>query len=963
MQHVVPQPPSGIHGVLSVLADVADEQQAGRRRSGTVPEAFSWLPVGAARLLPEGPGRQWPQGLLPRVTMARLAALDAIRPGEDQLQVGWLWACGTDEEGTSVVEPLVTSAVRVVGGHVVGSGELLLPATVTDPGVRHRLEQQLSAAYDASLDGAGVEVPVSQLARLTRLAGFARQVAAAAGIEIDPPTARGPAASGPAASGPAASGLAPADAPLSTLAARPGVRVVGGLGIHAPATRPDFSPSGSLRLWHQRVGTTWTALHSLYLDRPPPPAPAAADVPSAFPLTTAQQAVVTRTRTDAVTVVAGAPGTGKTHTIAAIIGDVVARGGSVLVAARSEATVEAVVELVSSRPGPDPVVFGSSSRRSDLARRLAAGEPAAVAKDEVERRHDRVQQAVTRRNLLWRRTVDVLTGLALTDSSGARLEAETRLPGLFDPQVDLFTVEELADRLGDPDPRWYERSRRWHLRRLERMLRPEGPLTAADLQTARAMATAVRRLHADPDDPLDIEELVVAQQQVERTAGDWMDALGRDERRLTRSVRAARAALATALRAGRATRRSRLAELGADVTRALPVWVGTLGDVDDLLPMSPAVFDLVVLDEASSIDQPRAATALLRGARAVVVGDPQQLRHVSFVPGERVTQALHTHLPAASTALRTKLDVRRNSVFDVAAATAPVVTLDEHFRSGAHLFSFVAQTLYDSAVHVATSTPSADVTDRITLTRLQGVRDDAKVVTAEVDWVLQRLETLREEGCDSVGVLSPFRAQADAIEAAALQRLGYDGVRALGLRVGTVHAFQGMERDVVLASLGIGGEDGATTWRFADDPNLFAVMATRARERMEWVVSATPPDGSLIDRYLAQRDDPPDRQRGTPVAHGWTAEVVGHLRDAGLEVIAPYWAGRQLVDVCVHDARTHLAVETTLHPDGPHAHVRRHLELRRAGWPVVTALPAVWGDRPAELAILLRQRLTQMSRV
>ena len=92
------------------------------------------------------------------------------------------------------------------------------------------------------------------------------------------------------------------------------------------------------------------------------------------------------------------------------------------------------------------------------------------------------------------------------------------------------------------------------------------------------------------------------------------------------------AALATALRSGRSARREQLSRLDDDkLTRALPLWVGTLADVDDLLPPVPGLFDLVILDEASSIDQPLAATALLRGRRAVIAGDPRQLRQVSFV--------------------------------------------------------------------------------------------------------------------------------------------------------------------------------------------------------------------------------------------------------------------------------------------------------------------------------------------
>ena len=44
----------------------------------------------------------------------------------------------------------------------------------------------------------------------------------------------------------------------------------------------------------------------------------------------------------------------------------------------------------------------------------------------------------------------------------------------------------------------------------------------------------------------------------------------------------------------------------------------------------------------------------------------------------------------------------------------------------------------------------------------------------------------------------------------------------MNLRVGAVHAFQVNERDVVIASIGIGTDDGPGTWRFVNDSHLFA---------------------------------------------------------------------------------------------------------------------------------------------
>jgi hypothetical protein len=219
--------------------------------------------------------------------------------------------------------------------------------------------------------------------------------------------------------------------------------------------------------------------------------------------------------------------------------------------------------------------------------------------------------------------------------------------------------------------------------------------------------------------------------------------------------------------------------MDATLTRALPLWVGTLGDIDDLLPPHPGLFDLVIVDEASSIEQPLAVPALLRGKRAVVAGDPKQLRHVSFVADERHREVMAAHHIDRVPVLAARLDVRRNSLFDVAAGTASVTVLDEHFRSDPHLVDFVARRLYDGRLTVATRSPVTECRDCIEVRRLGGERDPDGVVAAEVTAVVKQLRALRSEGAHSVGVVTPFRAQADALETAVLAAFTADDEQAI----------------------------------------------------------------------------------------------------------------------------------------------------------------------------------------
>jgi hypothetical protein len=308
--------------------------------------------------------------------------------------------------------------------------------------------------------------------------------------------------------------------------------------------------------------------------------------------------------------------------------------------------------------------------------------------------------------------------------------------------------------------------------------------------------------------------------------------------------------------------------------------------------------------------------------------------------------------------LAARLDVRRNSAFDVAAGVAPVLTLDEHFRSAPHLVEFVARRLYGGRVQVATRSPRTESKDCVTVVRVEGGRDDKGVVAAEVERVVAEVRDLHRAGETSVGVVTPFRAQADAIEEAVLAVFSADEVEALRLRVGTAHAFQGNERDVVVASLGLGPGAAAASWRFAQDPHLLAVFLTRARRRLTLLVSADPPAGGLMADYLAQVDAPPSRPRPAGELGPWARSVADGLRLAGLSVATAYPTGRHVLDVCVALDQRDVAVECEVHPDGPDAHVERHLALRRAGWEVVEAHRPPPGTPPTDPVVDLARTLT-----
>jgi hypothetical protein len=85
----------------------------------------------------------------------------------------------------------------------------------------------------------------------------------------------------------------------------------------------------------------------------------------------------------------------------------------------------------------------------------------------------------------------------------------------------------------------------------------------------------------------------------------------------------------------------------------------------------------------------------------------------------------------------------------------------------------------------------------------------------------------------------------------------------------------------------------------------------------------------------------------------WAQDLAADLERTGLEPFTAYPTGRHVVDVCVAGPGRFVALECGVHPDGPAAHIDRHLALRRSGWEIVEAFPSRWADRAGELVVEL----------
>ena len=125
------------------------------------------------------------------------------------------------------------------------------------------------------------------------------------------------------------------------------------------------------------------------------------------------------------------------------------------------------------------------------------------------------------------------------------------------------------------------------------------------------------------------------------------------------------------------------------------------------MPLIPEMFDLAIIDEATQCDIASCLPILQRAKRVAIVGDPKQLRHVSFLA--RSKQAILATKEGLSAEVADQLNYRSKSILDLAEETITeqqrVQFLDEHYRSRPDIIQFSNRHFYNSSLRIMTQNP------------------------------------------------------------------------------------------------------------------------------------------------------------------------------------------------------------------------------------------------------------------
>lgn len=230
-------------------------------------------------------------------------------------------------------------------------------------------------------------------------------------------------------------------------------------------------------------------------------------------------------------------------------------------------------------------------------------------------------------------------------------------------------------------------------------------------------------------------------------------------------------------------------------------------------------FDMTIMDEASQCNTAVSLVPIIRGRRMMLVGDPQQLSPVILLDA------------ADNLALRRKYNVSAdydyiaNSIYKTYLACDAVseeVLLSYHYRCHEKIIDFNNRKYYNGKLKIRSNVQC----DRPLV--FVDVKDaESSVKNTSPMEALQILQYVRKTPQKDVGIITPFASQRKLI-LSELDEAGFPNIPC-----GTVHAFQGDEKDVILFSLAITDQTHEKTYGWLkNNKELINVATSRAREQL-----------------------------------------------------------------------------------------------------------------------------------
>ena len=739
-----------------------------------------------------------------------------------------------------------------------------------------------------------------------------------------------------------------------------------------------------------------TAAACLIPDRPPPGKPVHGSpterLAAPVPCNDSQERTLERLRREPLTVVTGPPGTGKTQLVVNAVANTWLDRETVLVASTNNGAVDVAVERANEICSGMLLRTGRRQDREALAGRAAQAVAAATDREEPNDKLNGVaREAQARAELArtaerWARLVADLAKVAELSPKLAKIvgdlekhaQAIWKRARALESTLDSERIEHRARRLKGA---WF--FRRWRTRRLLRSVGCEDPSISLGV-LARWAAIDQERIALMNDLSATQDRIGDPDASVRQAAEQWSAASGAAAfETVGAGFRGGKSALQALNRVNPGG--SPFAKTLRRCLRHARGWACTALSMQRNFPLEPRLFDLAIIDEASQCSLAVALPLAYRAKRLAVIGDPNQLTPIVTLP-DRWSRAIAAseHLDDNDLVDR-GLHYKEGSAYRafecaVERDQGQPVVLDEHYRSHPYIARWFNREFYQGALTVLTDTAGMPSDERSI--GWFDVRGEARrgetgswVNAAEAEAVVHRLAEWIHDTGGSVGVVTPFAAQALLIRRLAHRhpQLGDEVLTEADFECGTAHRFQGAERDTIIFSAVLAPGIATRTASWVErERNLVNVAVSRARRSLmvlghSEIAAAGSPTLASLRSYLVEAPTRDDEAEHSPSAKFRTdseseARLLTAMRNAGMHPSAKLFIQGYELDFALLEQGVRLNVEV----DGDHhtdargklrrQDIARDRILAKAGWEIIR-IPAwrcIWDPDAAAREIRLR---------
>lgn len=294
-------------------------------------------------------------------------------------------------------------------------------------------------------------------------------------------------------------------------------------------------------------------------------------------------------------------------------------------------------------------------------------------------------------------------------------------------------------------------------------------------------------------------------------------------------------------------------------------------------------FDITIMDEASQCNTAMSLVPILRGENLMLVGDPQQLNPV-IVMDPSDNEFLRKRYGVSE-----EYDYIANSIYKTYLACDSVsdeILLRSHYRCHKKIIDFNNRKYYNNKLDVRSGSTNNGAEPLVYIDVEDNRAGEKNTAPSEAAVIVQYAEEHPEQ---SIGIITPFVNQKELIK----KELSDHGLESV--TCGTVHAFQGDEKDVILFSLALTDRTSQKTYGWLkNNKELINVATSRARDQLVVVSSE-----KELDRL---------RETGSDDIY----ELVDYVRSNGETQVSSRGANSRALGIKPYSTKTEEAFLTNL---------------------------------------------------